>query len=135
MADSLSCKHSRLLIQLCTGHMPLNKHLYNIKSANSPICPACEDAHETVHHFLLSCPIYERHHCDLFFNLRRGSRSLATLLSNPKAIKHTFKVIGKTGRFKLTHGNLDIPDSLDTNNSGRNWLLDLLNGPLIRHNT
>jgi ribonuclease HI len=130
MADSISRKHSGLLIQLRTGHVPLNKHLYNIKSADSPICPACEDAHETVHHFLLSCPVYERHRRDLFFNLHRGSRSLATLLSNPKAIKHTFKFIGKTGRFKLTHGNLDIPDRLDINSGGRNRLLDLLNRPL-----
>ena len=106
-----------------------------MKSTDSPICPACEDAHETIHHFLLSCPVYERHHRDLFFKLRRGSRSLATLLSNPKAIKHTFKFIGKTGRFKLTHGDLDIPDGLDTNSGGRNRLLDLLNRPLARRNT
>jgi len=135
MADSLSRKHSGLLIQLRTGHAPLNKHLYNIKSADTPICPACEDAHETVHHFLLSCPVYERHRRDLFFKLRRGSRSLATLLANPNAIKHTFKFIGKTGRFKATHGDLDIPDDLDVNSGGRNWILDLLNRPLTRRST
>jgi hypothetical protein len=106
-----------------------------MKSIDSPICPACEYAHETVHHFLLSCPVYERHCHDLFFKLRRGFRSLATLLSNLKVITHTFKFIGKTGRFKLTHRDLDIPDGLDTNSGGRNWLLDLLNRPLARRNT
>jgi ribonuclease HI len=46
MADSLPHKQASLLIQLRTGHAPLNKHLFHIKSADSPICPACEDAHE-----------------------------------------------------------------------------------------
>lgn len=30
-----------LLMQLRTGHAPLNKHLHRIKSADSPLCPAC----------------------------------------------------------------------------------------------
>src|ERR1700728_4273812 len=56
ITNSLPCKQASLLIRLRTGHVPLNKHLFNIKSADSPICPACEDAHETVHHFLLTTP-------------------------------------------------------------------------------
>jgi len=60
MADSLLHKQASLLIQLRTGHAPLNKHLFNIKSADSPICPACKDTHKTVHHFLLLCPAYEQ---------------------------------------------------------------------------
>ena len=64
--------------------------------------------------------------------LRQGSRSLATLLSHPKAIKHVFKYTGKTGRFKATHRDLNIPDRVDVNNGGRNWILDLLNRPYNR---
>jgi hypothetical protein len=85
-----------------------------------------------VHHFLLSCPVYELHRRNLFFTLRQGSRSLATLLSHPKAIKLVFKFIGKTGRFKATHGDLTIPDSMDINSGGVNWILDLLNKPFTR---
>jgi ribonuclease HI len=136
MADSLPRKQASLLIQLRTGHAPLNKHLFNTKSADSPICPACEDAHETVHHFLLSCPVYEPHHRQLFYTLNRGSRSLLTLLSHPKATKPLFKYISKTGRFKHTLGDLELPDHLasrrNENNSSRNWILDLLNRPLAR---
>jgi hypothetical protein len=132
MADSLPRKHTSLLIQLRTGHAPLNKHLFNITLADSPICPACEDAYETVHHFLLSCPVYECHRRDLFFKLKRGSRSLFTLLAHPHAIKHVFKFIGKTRRFKATLGDLDLPDSLDVNSGGRNWILDLLNRPFVQ---
>jgi hypothetical protein len=79
--------------------------------------------------------VYEHHCCDLFFMLCQGSRSLATLLSHPKAIKHVFNYIGKTGRFKATHGNLNIPDGIDVNNGGRNWILDLLNRPYNRPDT
>jgi hypothetical protein len=136
IADSLPRKQASLLIQLRTGHAPLNKHLFNIKSTDSPICPVCEDAHETVHHFLLSCPAYERHRRHLFYTLNRGSRSLATLLSHPKATKHLFKFINKTGRFKSTLGDLELPDHLasqcNENNGGRNWILDLLNRPIVR---
>ncbi|KAG2143391.1 uncharacterized protein EDB93DRAFT_1088328, partial [Suillus bovinus] len=42
------------LIQLRTGHIPLNKLLHRIFS----MCPACEEREESVHHFLLSCPVY-----------------------------------------------------------------------------
>src|SRR6202451_371674 len=128
MGDSLSRKHASLLIQLHTGH----KHLHAMKCADTPIFPACEDAHETVHHFLLSCPVYEHYRCDLFFILCQGSRSLATLLSHPKAIKHVFKYIGKTGRFKVMHGDLNIPDGVDVNNGGQNCTLDLHNRPYNR---
>jgi hypothetical protein len=54
------------------------------------------------------------------------------MLSHPKTIKQVFKFIGKTGRFKATHGDLDIPNGMDMNNGGRNWILDLLNRPVTR---
>ena len=69
IADSLPRKNASLLIQLRTGHAPLNQHLFNTKCADTPICPACQDAHETVHHYLLSCPVYERHRQHLLYML------------------------------------------------------------------
>jgi hypothetical protein len=135
MADSLPCKQASLLIQLHTGHAPLNKHLLNIKNADSPICPACEDAHKTVHHFLLSCPVYKQHWHHLFYTLNRGSQSLAILLAHPKGIKHLFKYISKTGRFKNTLGDLKLPDHPaarhNENNGGRNWILNLISRPMV----
>ncbi|KAG2113217.1 uncharacterized protein F5147DRAFT_771067 [Suillus discolor] len=52
--------HTALLVQLHTGHAPLNKHLFKIARVPSPMCPACEESEESVHHFLLSCPAYTR---------------------------------------------------------------------------
>ena len=140
LVDHLPRKHATLLMQLCTGHAPLNKHLFTISSADTPVCPACQDAHETTHHFLLACPAYECHCSDLFYKLNRGSRSLTTLLSHPKAIRLLFKYIAKTGRFKTSMGDMAIPDFLAPTTAGRDgtdlgadrgrfWIRDLLNRP------
>jgi hypothetical protein len=58
------------------------------------------------------------------------------LLAHPKATKHLFKYISKIGRFKNTLGDLELPDHLasrrNENNGSRNWILDLLNRPIVR---
>lgn len=60
-----------LYIQLRTGHAPLNRHLHRIKATDSPVCPACNNAHETVHHYLLICPATERHRRELTYMFGR----------------------------------------------------------------
>jgi hypothetical protein len=42
-------RHTSLLIQLRTWHVVLNKYLHKIGKADSPLCPACQSTHETVH--------------------------------------------------------------------------------------
>jgi hypothetical protein len=86
-------KHTSLLIQLCTGHVPLNKHLYTIKCADSPVCSACEDAFETVHHFLIACPAHEPYCRALAHKLGCESWELTTLLSHPNTLKLLFHYI------------------------------------------
>jgi|SRR5882762_4048434 len=131
MADSLPRKHASLLIQLCTGHAPLNKHLFNMKCTDSPVCPACKDAYKTMHHFLLSCPVYEHHRHTLFFTLKRGSR-LLPLSSRTQVQSSKFSnLLAKHGASQPL-GDLDLPDTLDTNSGGRNWNLDLLNRPFMK---
>nr|XP_022904166.1 uncharacterized protein LOC111416393 isoform X2 [Onthophagus taurus] len=41
---------------LLTGHCKVNKHLQNMKLADSPLCRACEQDDETVKHILCDCP-------------------------------------------------------------------------------
>ncbi|KAG2029191.1 hypothetical protein BDR03DRAFT_881577 [Suillus americanus] len=52
LADDYPRKHATLLIQLRTGHIPLNKHLHRISRSPSPTCPACEEREESVHHWI-----------------------------------------------------------------------------------
>ncbi|KAG2035212.1 hypothetical protein BDR03DRAFT_868519, partial [Suillus americanus] len=43
---------------LRTGHAPLNKHFNRITEVQSPICQLCYQREETVHYFLIACPVY-----------------------------------------------------------------------------
>src|SRR5882724_2446840 len=47
-----------LLIQLRTGHVPLQAHLNRISKKDSPVCPMCNKADETVSHFLTACAAF-----------------------------------------------------------------------------
>ncbi|KAG2073157.1 hypothetical protein BDR04DRAFT_1011386, partial [Suillus decipiens] len=58
ITEELPCRHSTLLLQLRTGHMPLNKHLHCISKAPSPTCKACNQKNKSVYHFILECPVY-----------------------------------------------------------------------------
>ena len=50
-------------MQLYMGHVLLNYFLHKINKAESSVCPTCQLADETVHHYLFNCPgfVYERH--------------------------------------------------------------------------
>ena len=45
-----------ILMQLRTGHVPLNYFLHRISKVESLVCPACQLNNETVHHYLFKCP-------------------------------------------------------------------------------
>ncbi|OCH89795.1 hypothetical protein OBBRIDRAFT_732037, partial [Obba rivulosa] len=90
------------LTQLCTGHTPLNDHLYKIGSAPLPRCPRCDAPWESVIHFLLVCPAY-RHHCHhLVCKLGHQATLLCGLLSSLRSLKPLFTYIQDTGRFAQT---------------------------------
>ncbi|OBZ69518.1 hypothetical protein A0H81_10498 [Grifola frondosa] len=99
-------RQANILFQLRTEHVPLQKHLHRIRRAESPICPACHAAPETVHHFLLTCPAHAHHrwtHLDRA--LGRTGRSLSCLLNTSTAMKPLFSFINATGRLSETFGN------------------------------
>jgi len=102
-------RNASLLVQLRTGHVPLNKYLHRIKRADSPLCPACEGGSESVLHFLVTCPAYEPLRRPLHHALKRQSRSLNVLLNDPTAFRPLFHFINRTGRFHDTFGNLELP--------------------------
>lgn len=102
LTHELPCCHTSILVQLCTGHAPLNKHLHRIGCANSPTFPACEGGVESVLHFLVTCPAHEPHRRNLHRALKHHSHSLNVLLNNPEAFWPLFHFINKTGRFRDT---------------------------------
>jgi ribonuclease HI len=48
LVDGLNRRQQSILVQLRTGHTPLQSHLHKIQRAPSPTCPACKRADETV---------------------------------------------------------------------------------------
>ena len=102
---NIDCWHASMLIQLRTGHIPLQKHLHRLGHANSPSCLACHREEETVHHYIMTCPAYTRQRKWLHGQLRRAASSISTLLANPKAFKYLFRFIHDTGLFRNTPSN------------------------------
>ena len=61
LTATLTQCQSSILMELCTGHTQLNRHLYNIGTTATPICPTCNRQEETVRHYLLSCMAHVQH--------------------------------------------------------------------------
>ena len=104
----LSRAQASILMQLCTGHIPLNYFLHKINKVESPTCPLCWTADETIHHYLLDCPgfVYERH--SLARATGRNSKSIRHLLGNWHAYKSVLTYVHATECFKNTYGDLSM---------------------------
>ncbi|KAG2357450.1 hypothetical protein BDR07DRAFT_1297699, partial [Suillus spraguei] len=82
-------KHlTRLLIGLCTRHLPLNQHLFHLMKSESPNCPYCPQTKKTVHHYLFDCPQYLTACHIMSCTLGQKSTSLSHTLVDPDAITH-----------------------------------------------
>jgi ribonuclease HI len=110
-------RHASLLVQLRTGHIALNKYMHKIGKTNSPICAQCQNAQETVHHYLFRCPAYNEQRKRMEKALKRGANSIRTLLGGHKAMKHLFRYIHDTKRFVKSHGDVSLPEGKDRGNA------------------
>jgi hypothetical protein len=108
-----TCRQSSLLICLCTGHGPLNQHLWKIKCSDTPGCAACRDREEEmVRHLLLECPAYK----DTRRQLQNvigpwKSSDLCFLLGDMKALNHLYTYVDCTKRFHKLLGTISRHDS------------------------
>ena len=103
---NLSQKHTSLLIQLCTLHIPLAKHLYCIGKAESPICPCCWQHKETVYHYISQCPAHHNACTKMLCQASRGASSLKKLFSSVKMLPHLFCFIGQSSRLHSVFGDV-----------------------------
>ena len=106
LTAKLSRRQASLLVQLRTGHIPLNHHLARIGATETPTCPACHEREETVHHYLMVCPAYATQRRALRDVLSRDAHSISQLLAHPKAMKPLFRYISATGGLRPTFGDL-----------------------------
>ena len=92
----LARRNTSLLIQLRTGHVPLNYHLHTIGRADTQRCPECGAAKETVPHFILQCPKYSLQRRAYFGPLGRNGLRLDYLLITKEGVERLFKFINAT---------------------------------------
>jgi hypothetical protein len=104
LISDLDRNQSSILLQLRTGHIPLNEHLFRIKKAISPNCPHCTDTPETVLHFLVKCPHYRHERQILRQKLKNKADSIKYLLSEKDALEPLLKYIHSTARLRHTFG-------------------------------
>lgn len=100
-------------MQLRAGQIPLNKYLHRIGKANTPLCPVCEMGEESVLHLLITCPAHDRFRNALRYELKGGAVSIATLLTDTRALKLLFQFINQTGRLTQTFGILKPVEELE----------------------
>ncbi|TFY52504.1 hypothetical protein EVJ58_g9980 [Rhodofomes roseus] len=110
LTEQLPRRHASILFQLRTEHAPLQRHLHRIQRADSPSCPNCNMAQETVYHFLMECPAYDDHRARLALDAGPAARSIRHLLTTPKLMGALFRYIHATGRFTTTYGSLSLRD-------------------------
>ena len=108
IAERLPRKQASLLIQLRTGHVPLQQHLYRMHKVDSPICPKCGTTKETVYHFLMECAAYNGARAERERQAGPASRSIKDLLSRPALIPPLFRYIHDTQRFQAMYGPLAL---------------------------
>ncbi|QRV94576.1 Reverse transcriptase from transposon X-element protein [Ceratobasidium sp. AG-Ba] len=101
LAQTMPRRHASLLIQLRSGHIPLNAYLYRFGHAESASCPACNQRAETVEHYLMNCPAYEQERQRRNIAFPPSANSLPTLLSSKEAARHLITYVRETGRFHL----------------------------------
>lgn len=87
MTAKLPRRNTSVLMQLRTGHVPLNGFLHKIGQVPESTCPGCELERETVTHYLTACPWYDGPRSKILIHFRQHSISKKVLLSNPKAQK------------------------------------------------
>jgi hypothetical protein len=65
------------------------------------MCDCSSGAIETVEHYLLHCPKYERQRAKLMKKAGIGGMWIEKLLGYPEIIRHTLEYVKETGRFKF----------------------------------
>ena len=90
--SSLTRKQTSIILQLCSGHFPLNYYLFKIKKVASALCQAClashpeEPAHETIKHYIFECPAYTQARTTFKQKISRNRFNLPGIMSKSENI-------------------------------------------------
>jgi hypothetical protein len=103
--NSLTRKQSSIIIQICSGHLPLNNYLYRIKKLNSNSCTQCSEDQEgppkTVQHFVFDCPAYVAARNELTNKIGFNHLNFKDIMADTNRIKALITFINRTGRLQI----------------------------------
>ena len=103
--NSLTRKQISMIIQICSGHFPLNNHLYKIKKINSNSCTQCsedqEGPPETVQHFVFNCPAHIVARNELTNVIGLNHFNFKDIMADTNRMKALITFINRTGRLQL----------------------------------
>ena len=105
-----SKNRASLITQLRTGHIRLNKHLHWMGKVDTPDCPHCPGVPETILHYIIQCPAYEKHRKEMQCLGPREARNLSTFLGQPKNFALLLHYVDNTERLKDTFGKVTLDD-------------------------
>lgn len=100
-AVDLTRRQTAQLARLRSGHCSLNQYLHRFGHARSRKCECGSGANETVEHFLLHCPRYDRQRARLVREVGVQGMRVEKLLGRAKMIQHTLKYVDETRRFSF----------------------------------
>ena len=95
---AINRRQATRLVQLRTGHIPLNQYLHRFHIIDSPNC-ACGQGVETISHYILHCKQYIKQRSELRSKVEPRGMKLHTLLGDPKHAKAITEYVAETKRF------------------------------------
>ena len=105
-------RQTSMVVQLRSGHIPLNLYLHRIHKSDSPNCPHCSlrgrQIPESVKHFILECPAYTRERTWLRSKLGREASSMRVMFTKEKAMRILTGYVDRTKRLKNTFSDVPI---------------------------
>jgi hypothetical protein len=102
---NLTRKQTSLIMQVRTGHIPLNFYLHRIGKTDTDRCAKCinnqhgASAKESVNHFIFDCPAYDEYRQELTAKIGRSHLNFPSIMSNTDHMKALVTFINRTRRF------------------------------------
>ena len=102
----LSRNQASLMLQLRSGHIPLNKYLSKIGKIETDLCEACLDREndhqykEMVNHFIFECSAYEEERNNLRRIIKQRHFNFTDMMASTDNMRHLAEYVKSTGRLK-----------------------------------
>ena len=103
---NLSRQQASIIMQIRTGHIPLNFYLKRIGKLESDKClkcaegPANAQVTETINHYIFECQAYDEARQSLIAKIGRRSFNINKIMKNADYMKALVTFINRTGRLK-----------------------------------